>query len=162
MFFEEYRRLFLMSRYIGIIGSVLLIGLIFQELIALQYAVSIYEGPSLSNTIWWQAFRSFAFGGSLIATLAVRTVILFRGTNSEGRLFVSTWLLPAGLFLAYAFSIEPSSTFVCDERGICRGIYSTQPTDWIAMPALLFFPASLIRFLTIAAPALFNVSLRLK
>ena len=75
---------------------------------------------------------------------------------------MNTWLLPAGLFIAYAFSIEPSSTFVCDERGICRGIYSTQPTDWIAMAALLLFPASLIRFLATAALALFNVSLRLK
>ena len=33
MFFEEYRRLFLMSRYIGIIGSVLLIGIIFENLL---------------------------------------------------------------------------------------------------------------------------------
>ncbi len=160
--YHEYRRLFLTTRFIGIVASIILIALIFREILAVQHAIAIYEEPMLSDGVWWQSFRSYAFAGSLILALFLRGTFLIQSKYRSDWLFPISWLIPAGLFIAYSFSIEPSSTYVCNEDGICYGIYSTQHTDWTAIAASFFFPASLFRFIATGALAFLNLKFKLK
>lgn len=160
--YREYRCLFLRTRFIGAVGSIVLVLMILGELTGLQYAISVYEAPKLPDAIWWNLFATVFLACGLMSTLLLRLIVLLRGTRDEW-LFLTTWLVCAGLFVFYiSFLLEPPSSQVCSPEGICRQIYHSQRTDRIALAAGVFLPASLFRFLITGALAFLNLKSKLK
>jgi hypothetical protein len=155
--FQEYRRLFVQSRMIGIIGSVFVIVLILGELAALQHAIEMYEEPILPDTIWWNVFKILVVAILLIVSQLLRSFVLFR--RSYSWVLFGTWILSAGLFIAYfVFLLEPPLT--CSPDGMC--FYHSQRRDNIGLAAIVFFGASFVRSVATGALAYLNVSSKLK
>lgn len=151
--FEQYKSTMYRSNAIGVVGSLMLVSCILREI------SKFYSALSTNETISFSAIENdlILIGSSIVIGIVAlwRIVILvWSRSHSYAWQILSWWLLALGLS-AYIYLASPNyHSQVCDEGGVCFGIYEIRDyTNFVAIGGSLFLSLSFVRFIITAGYA---------
>lgn len=152
IWFEQYKDAMHKSRLIGIVAALLIVLCVVREVSRFFTALSIHE-ELIAVAVIRKELCLIGFA-VLVSIVALWRVVILAWSRSHSYVWqiLSWWLLVLGLssYIWLAAPANPSS--VCDENGVCFGIYDMRNyTNFVAISGLLFILLSLFRFLATVA-----------
>ncbi|MFN0138478.1 MAG: hypothetical protein ACKVQW_00130 [Pyrinomonadaceae bacterium] len=154
IWFEEYRKAMRGTRLIGIVGALAIVLCVAREVSRFFWALSIHEELIAVAVIRKElSLTGFAVLVGIIALSRVFVLAWSRSVSYKWHV-LNWWLLVLGLCV-YIWSVMPVNTStVCDDNGVCFGIYDIRDnTNFVAIGGTLFILLSFFRFLATIAYA---------